>query len=144
MESLVLKTASNKSEGWDDFTFWIASGMRTRFRSIWLSLNMGATFMKTGMATVGSLHNKIHYYTIIQAAHITMTSSWARWRLISPASRFFYLVVCSGADKKHQSSASFHCEGNSPVTGEFPAERAIKAENVSIWWRHHAVVTQQR
>ena len=29
------------------------------------------------------------------------------------------------------------CAGNSPVTGEFPAQRASKAENVSIWWRHH-------
>ena len=29
------------------------------------------------------------------------------------------------------------CEGNSPVTGEFPAQRASEAENVSIWWRHH-------
>ena len=29
------------------------------------------------------------------------------------------------------------CEGNSPVTGEFPAQRASYAENVSIWWRHH-------
>ena len=29
------------------------------------------------------------------------------------------------------------CEGNSPVTGEFPAQRASNAENVSIWWRHH-------
>ena len=29
------------------------------------------------------------------------------------------------------------CEGNSPVTGEFPAPRASNAENVSIWWRHH-------
>ena len=29
------------------------------------------------------------------------------------------------------------CEGNSPVTGEFPAQRASSAENVSIWWRHH-------
>ena len=28
-------------------------------------------------------------------------------------------------------------EGNSPVTGEFPAKRASNAENVSIWWRHH-------
>ena len=27
--------------------------------------------------------------------------------------------------------------GNSPVTGEFLAQRASKAENVSIWWRHH-------
>ena len=30
------------------------------------------------------------------------------------------------------------CAGNSPVTGEFPAERASNAENVSIWWRHHS------
>ena len=30
------------------------------------------------------------------------------------------------------------CEGNSPVTGEFPAQRASNAENDSIWWRHHA------
>ena len=29
------------------------------------------------------------------------------------------------------------CEGNSPVTGKFPAQRASNAENVSIWWRHH-------
>ena len=29
------------------------------------------------------------------------------------------------------------CAGNSPVTGEFPAQRASNAENVSIWRRHH-------
>ena len=29
------------------------------------------------------------------------------------------------------------CEGNSPVKGEFPTQRASNAENVSIWWRHH-------
>ena len=29
------------------------------------------------------------------------------------------------------------CEGNSPVTGEFPAQRASYAENVFICWRHH-------
>ena len=29
------------------------------------------------------------------------------------------------------------CEGNSSVTGEFPARRASNMENVSIWWRHH-------
>ena len=26
--------------------------------------------------------------------------------------------------------------GNSPVTGEFPAQRASNLENISIWWRH--------
>ena len=29
------------------------------------------------------------------------------------------------------------CVGNSRVTGEFPAQMASSAENVSIWWRHH-------
>ena len=33
--------------------------------------------------------------------------------------------------------ATGFCVGNSPVTGEFPKQKAIKAENVSIWWRHH-------
>ena len=28
-------------------------------------------------------------------------------------------------------------EGNSPGTGEFPAQMDSYAENVSIWWRHH-------
>ena len=32
------------------------------------------------------------------------------------------------------------CEGNSPVTGEFPAQRTSNAENVSGSWRHHVVV----
>ena len=29
------------------------------------------------------------------------------------------------------------CAGNSPVTGEFPAQTASNAENIYIWWRHH-------
>ena len=29
------------------------------------------------------------------------------------------------------------CAGNSPVTGEFPAQKASNVENVSIWWRHY-------
>ena len=51
-----------------------------------------------------------------------------------------YSIVVSGADQgKHQSSASlaFVWGINSPVTGEFPTQRASDAENVSIWWRHH-------
>ena len=30
------------------------------------------------------------------------------------------------------------CAWNSPVTDEFPAQMASNAENVSIWWCHHA------
>ena len=29
------------------------------------------------------------------------------------------------------------CAGNSPGTGEFPAQMASNAENVSIWWHHN-------
>ena len=32
-------------------------------------------------------------------------------------------------------------DDNSPVTGEFPAQRASNAENVSIWGRHHVPFT---
>ena len=32
------------------------------------------------------------------------------------------------------------CVGNSPGTGEFPAQVASNAENVSMWWRHHALL----
>ena len=32
------------------------------------------------------------------------------------------------------------CAGNSPGTGEFPAQMASNAENFSIWWRHHGIL----
>ena len=35
------------------------------------------------------------------------------------------------------------CEGNSPVTGEFSAQRTSNAEKVSIGWRHHVMVIFQ-
>ena len=46
----------------------------------------------------------------------------------------FYSTFYSGADQsKHQSSASTGlCVGNSPGTGEFPAQMASNAENASI------------
>ena len=31
------------------------------------------------------------------------------------------------------------CEGNPPVTSDFPSQRASNSENVSIWWRHHVI-----
>ena len=36
------------------------------------------------------------------------------------------------------------CVGNSPGTGEFPAQMASNAENVSIWWRHHETAVETR
>ena len=31
------------------------------------------------------------------------------------------------------------CMGNSPVTSEFPTQKASNTENVSIWWHHHKI-----
>ena len=56
-----------------------------------------------------------------------------------------YSTVDSDADqRKHQSSASlaFVRGIHRGPGGEFPAQMASNAENVSILWRHHVIVTQ--
>ena len=64
-----------------------------------------------------------HYNDVIMG---TMTSQITIITIV-------YSAVYSGADqRKYQSSASLDF-----VTGEFPAQMASNAENVSIWWRHH-------
>ena len=32
------------------------------------------------------------------------------------------------------------CVGNSPMTGEFPTQKASNTENDFIWWRHHECI----
>ena len=44
-------------------------------------------------------------------------------------------------EKKSKLRVTGRCGGNSPLTGEFPAQRGSNAENVSIWWRHHVFLT---
>ena len=74
---------------------------------------------------------------------ITVTSTWTRWNLKSPASRLFAQPFVQAQMKKKPKTSKLHvtglCEGNSPVTGEFPAQRASNAENASIWWCHHVL-----
>ena len=49
-----------------------------------------------------------------------------------------YSAVCSGVDKKTPKlRVTGLCEGNSAVTGEFPAQRTSNAWITCIWWRHH-------
>ena len=76
---------------------------------------------------------------------ITMTSKWARWRLKSPAScepHDCLLNVYSRCRSKKTSKLRVTglCAGNSPVTGEFPAQMVSNAENVYIWWLHHVTL----
>ena len=48
-----------------------------------------------------------------------------------------YSTVYSGAKKTSKLRVTVLCVGTSPGTGEFPAQMASNAENVSIWWRRH-------
>ena len=71
---------------------------------------------------------------------ITTTSLWPRWRLKSLASRLFTQSFIQ-AQIKENIKAPRHWPlcGEFTGTGEFHAQRASNAENVSIWWRHHVV-----
>ena len=70
-----------------------------------------------------------HYSDVIMSA---MTSQITGLSIVC-------LTVCPGTDqrKKTELRVTGLCEGNPPVTGGFPSQRASNAENVSIWWRHH-------
>ena len=58
------------------------------------------------------------------------------WRLYCLLNRLFR----HRAKKTSKLPVTGLCVGNSPGTGEFPAQKASNAENVSIWWHHHSNV----
>ena len=51
-----------------------------------------------------------------------------------------HLIVCSDADQRKHHRL---CEGNSPVTAEFPAQRASNAENVYIFMKSSCLTQKQ-
>ena len=102
-------------------------------------------------------HQSIWWSKIIQIKHCShcvmsfhkiFMTAWAirfsiHWRhnerLKWQASRFVTQVFFFRRRSKEISKvrATGLSTGNSPVTGEFPAQMSSNAENVSIWWRHH-------
>ena len=71
--------------------------------------------------------NTLHYNDGIMSAMASQITSLT----------IVYSIVYWGADQKTSKlRVTGLCVGNSPVTGEFPAQRTSTAENVSIWWRH--------
>ena len=55
-----------------------------------------------------------------------------------------YICLLNGlfklrSEKTSKLRVTIPCEGNSPVTAQFLAQRASNAENVSILWRHHDI-----
>ena len=60
-----------------------------------------------------------------------------------PRDRFLNRSFRRGPKKTSNLRVTGFCVGNSPVTDEFPAQRASNAEDVSIWWHHHATGGQR-
>ena len=77
-----------------------------------------------GFPNRGPVMPKFHYGDVIMSAMASQITVIA--------------IVCSNVISRHRSKETSNlrdtglCAGNSPVTGEFPAQRASNAENVSI------------
>ena len=77
-----------------------------------------------------------HYNDVIMSA----MASW----ITSPTIVYSTVYSRRWSKKTSKFRVTGLCEGNSPVTGEFPAQRANNAENVTIWWRHHEICSIER
>ena len=93
-----------------------------------------------GSEDIGELHPdsiSIRHSTQSYYSDVIMTAMASHFTSLMIVS----LAVDSGEDqRKHPSSALLaFVRGNSPVTGEFPTQKASNAANVSIWWRNHGV-----
>ena len=85
-------------------------------------------------------HNYSRWEITMSARLLTLTSWWPRWHLKSPASRLFTQPFIQTQIKENiKAPCHWPLCGEFTGTGEFPAQRASYAENVSIWWRHHVL-----
>ena len=78
---------------------------------------------------MNSIETRYHYVDVIMstmASQITNQTDCLLNRLFRRRSKKTSKLRVTGL-----------CEGNSPVTGEFPVQRTSNVENVSIWWRHY-------
>ena len=98
------------------------------------------------------LHNAAYWYITFYISMFQIVSSSGtrvslQWRHnerngISNHQLYDCLLNClfrRRSTKKCKLRVTGLCKGNSPVTGEFPAQRVSNVESVSIWWRHHVV-----
>ena len=84
-----------------------------------------------GFVFLDNVFMVVHYCGVIMSTIVSQITSLT----------IVYSAVHSDLDQKKTSKLRVTglCAGNSPWTGEFPEQMASNAENVSIWWRHHAI-----
>ena len=112
---------------------------------VWVTISSGDNLLPDGngslfdplLAMVSEMPRSSHWYHYSDVIMSAMASQITGVSIV-------YSTFCSGAgQRKHQSSALLAiCARNSPVTGEFSAQRASNAENVSICWRHHYIFSR--
>ena len=112
-----------------------SSHIQNRHHSFWLSMTRyhqalaDAVVIDTLHIRHWSIHDNLFNYWIHTYHYNDATMSAMASQITSLA------IVHSSV---HSSKQSGFCEGNnSPVTGEFPAQRARTAEHLSIWLRQH-------
>ena len=122
--------------------------------SKWLNLIHGSrinkeklTYLKVGSAwlkhCLGCCHHVPRRYLIpVQCAPIIMSLRWRHNERDGvsnqqPHDCLLNRLVRRIWKKTSKLRVTGFREGNSPLTGEFPAQVASNAENVSFWWRHH-------
>ena len=66
-----------------------------------------------------------------------VTPLLTHWSHNSLALSHYHKMLWIASKKTSKLCVTGLCAGNSPVTGEFPAQMASNAETFSIWWRHH-------
>ena len=98
------------------------------------------------MATWYSHTVETHYNTITSLFMLFVSLQWCHNERhgVSNHGRIHYLLnrfFGFRSKKTPKRCVTGLCGGNSPMTGEFPAQRASNAENASIWWRHHTCST---
>ena len=110
-----------------ELTEWQANSWMS-FMSLWGEVIMKYRKWAAGVINSGEIP---HYSDAIMSTTASQITSLT----------IVYSSVYSDADLRKVSKLRVTglCEGNSLATGEFPAQRASKAENASIWWRHHAM-----
>ena len=79
-----------------------------------------------------SLWGKLTYHVLSYIKHAGEWTNLA-WKLVDSIDFYNYWHRSKRTSKPLVPGL---CAGNSPLAGEFPAQKLSNAENVSIWWLH--------
>ena len=126
-------------------------GLKVRWSVTWANIGVPS---KEVAAEVDLLHMRIERYARMHAFCYTVlhwVSCPLRWHHndhagvsnYQPHGCLLNRLFRRKSKKTSKLRVTGLCAGNSPGTGEFPAQMASYAENVSIWWRHHGFSTHE-